>query len=125
MKRISILLAFIVVMSFNIVASSIASIYSITLTQVENREKKRDLPVKGHRTPARPIPCTVSENGIELAIGADDIISYELWDADGEICLGVYYDDIDAANHIFSTPGEYQLVIEAGDYYYIGYINSL
>lgn len=125
MKRISILLAFIVSMGFNIVASSIATIYSITLTQVENQKRERDLPVKGHRAPARPIPCTVSENGIEFAIGADDIISYELWNADGEICLGVYSDDIDAANHIFSTPGEYQLVIEAGDYYYIGYINSL
>lgn len=114
--------------SFNI--ASFAIEYSVNGKQINiycyaQGDRKIKQPDKGHRTPARPIPCTVSESGIEFAISADDITGYELWDADGKICLGVYSDDIYAANHIFTIPGEYQLVIETQESSYVGFISTL
>lgn len=99
--------------------------YNIYMKASNSDRPKKELGKGKHRTPTRPIPCTVSESGIEFAISADDITGYELWDADGEICLGVYSDDVDAANHIFSIPGEYQLVIETQESSYVGFISTL
>ena len=116
------------IQSLNVSAECYKS-YRIPLFKVSETETEVEPLIrpgsKGHRTPTRPIPCTVSESGIEFAIGTDDITGYELWDADGEICLGVYSDDIDAANHIFTIPGEYQLVIETQESSYVGFISTL
>lgn len=80
----------------------------------------------GRRTPPMPIPCTVSEaEGITVAIGEADILAYEIWDAEGAACEASYVEGTDAAVHLLSTPGEYQLRIVTSEYSYIGYITTL
>lgn len=73
-----------------------------------------------------PIPCTVSEaEGITAAINEADILAYEIWDAEGGACVASYVEGADAATHLLSTPGEYQLRIVTSEYSYIGYITTL
>ena len=110
-------------------ASNYTVSYSINLFKTYN-----DVPdhssspqtTKGRRTPPMPIPCTVSEaEGITAAIDEADIIAYEIWDAEGSGCVASYGEGTDAAAHLLSTPGEYQLRIVTSEYSYIGYITTL
>lgn len=127
MKKFVTFIAIVIACLFAVQAANYTS-YSITLIKTYNDEPTLSKgPDKGgHRTPPMPIPCTVSvAEGITAAIDEADIITYEIWDVEGEECIAVYANDTDAANHIFANPGEYQLCIITNEYSYIGYITTL
>lgn len=50
-----------------------------------------------------------------------DILSYEIWDTDGEICIASYTEESDFINALFSMEGEYQIHFSTEEYSYIGY----
>lgn len=127
MKKFVILIAIVIACLFAVQAANYTS-YSITLIKTYNDEPTLSKgPDKGgHRTPPMPVPCTVNEaEGITAAIDEADIIAYEIWDAEGAACVASYVEDTDAATHLLSTPGEYQLRIVTSEYSYIGYITTL
>lgn len=127
MKKFVTLIAIVMACLFAVQAENYTS-YSITLIKTYNNEPTLSKgPNKGgHRTPPMPIPCTVSEaEGITAAIDEADIIAYEIWDAEGAACVASYVEGADAATHLLSTPGEYQLRIVTSEYSYIGYITTL
>ncbi len=127
MKKFVTLIAIVMACLFAVQAANYTS-YSITLIKTYNNEPTLSKgPDKGgHRTPPMPIPCTVSEaEGITAAIDEADILAYEIWDAEGSVCEASYVEGTDAAAHLLSTPGEYQLRIVTSDYSYIGYITTL
>lgn len=127
MKKFVTFIAIVIACLFAVQAANYTS-YSITLIKTYNDEPTLSKgPDKGgHRTPPMPIPCTVSEaEGITAAIGEADIIAYEIWDAEGSVCEASYVEGADAATHLLSTPGEYQLRIVTSEYSYIGYITTL
>lgn len=130
MKKLFLILAILLFsLSSEIVyAGNLYSSYSLILIKVYNEKPDYSDPPKdkGRRTPARPIACTISEDeGITTNVVIEDIETYELWDIEGEECIAVYANDIDAASHLLSTPGEYQLRIITNEYSYIGYITTL
>ncbi len=128
MKKIITLVSIVIACLFAAQAANYAS-YTFNLFKYYNSDEPiiREKPdTKGHRTPPMPIPCTVSEaEGITAAINEADIIAYEIWDAEGSVCEASYVEGADAATHLLSTPGEYQLRIVTSEYSYIGYITTL
>lgn len=110
-------------------ASNYTLSYSINLIKTYNDEPNHSScpqTTKGRRSPQMPIPCIVSEaEGITVAIDEADILAYEIWDAEGSACVASYVEGSDAATHLLSTPGEYQLRIITNEYSYIGYITTL
>ena len=123
-----ILAALFLSLSTMISAAASYSCYTISLFKSYNENPDRGLKSDngGRRTPPIPIPCTVSEaEGITVAISEADIIAYEIWDAEGAACVASYVEGTDAATHLLSTPGEYQLRIVTSEYSYIGYITTL
>lgn len=77
---------------------------------------------EGNRAPSRPIFCTISAEGIQMDVDAEDIQLYEIWDADGELCIASYTEESDFINALFSLEGEYQIQFTTEDYTYIGYV---
>ena len=79
---------------------------------------------KGIRIPSRFIVCIISAEGIQMDVEAEEILSYEIWDADGEVCIASYTEESDFINALFSLEGEYQIQFTTEDYVYIGYISN-
>lgn len=109
-------------------AANYYPVYSLVLFRsYEEQPDHSDRPkTNTHRTPSRPIVCTISETeGIVTDVVIEGILAYELWDADGETCVAEFADSGLAAAYIYAVPGEYQLRIVTSDYSYIGYITTL
>lgn len=88
--------------------------------------QEHDADDDGHRAPGRPICCTISkDSGVTIPGCPDDIISYEIWDADGNICLFASTDQSDFIDEIFSSHGEFMIRLNSNVYTYIGYISTL
>ena len=97
---------------------------NVPLKKVKYERHNQDLDIDGRRSPAKPIMCVISGEGISLDI-ADDVETYEIWDGEGNACIAAYSDELDFTNHLFGVPGEYRIVFATADYYYIGYISTL
>ena len=79
----------------------------------------------GHRSAPMLTPCTISyRNGVTIFSieGTVNIVSYEIWGIDGEICLGVYNDERLFLDVLYSNKGEYIVVFTTADKKYKGYI---
>lgn len=127
MKKLVILITIVLASLFAVQATNYTT-YTFNLFKFYNNqtEHKKGTDNGGRRTPPMPVPCTVSEaEGITAAIDEADIIAYEIWDAEGAACVASYVEGADAATHLLSTPGEYQLRIVTSEYSYIGYITTL
>ena len=101
--------------------------YAITLNKVTAEETDpfhvNDTP-RGPRIPSRPIECTISqETGVTIYDCPDEIVSYEIWDADGNSCLSLCSDESDFLNDLFSLTGDFQIRFNSSDYTYIGYLS--
>lgn len=93
---------------------------------LSKRPKHDNTPLnpKGHRTPAAWSECIVSftDNCIETSV-AMDILSYELWDEDGESMLVSCATDHELVEFMSCISGSYQLRLVTEEYLYIGYVN--
>ncbi len=76
---------------------------------------------KGNRFVA--LTCTVSrENGVEISGTTDEIISYEIWDATGTVCIAYFTNEEEFVEYLFSLNGDFQLVFFFEDYTLTGEI---
>lgn len=78
----------------------------------------------GNRLPARRVMCTIGDDGVRIDgyIAEDDILSYEVWDASGEVCVASFADERDFINGLKLMYGDYQVRFAVADYLFIGYI---
>ncbi len=68
--------------------------------------------------------CTIGDDGVRIDgyIAEDDILSYEVWDASGEVCVASFADERDFINGLKLMYGDYQVRFAVADYLFIGYI---
>lgn len=52
----------------------------------------------------------------------EDIIDYEIWNLDGEVCISITDDEKCFVNQLFSLSENCQIRFNAGEYTYVGYI---
>lgn len=78
----------------------------------------------GNRLPARRVMCTIGDDGVRIDgyIAEDDILSYEVWDTSGEVCVASFTDERDFINGLKLLHGDYQVRFAVADYLFIGYI---
>lgn len=79
---------------------------------------------RGKRCPSRPVHCTVDTEQKSIAMDTDaDIISYEIWDIDGNIQFHTSTSDYNTVDYLMTISEEVQLRIVSDGYIYIGYID--
>ena len=78
-----------------------------------------------HKLPVRPVTCTISsENGVNISgVETSDIISFDVYDQSGELCLASFINDMDFVTFLFSLEGDYTLRFVTDGKTYIGYIS--
>lgn len=101
--------------------------YDIDLTETDGDDDEyiRNLANKGHRSAPMLTPCTISYvNGVTIfaTSGPVEILSYEIWDADGETCIGVYGSERVFLDVLYAVEGEYMVVFTTPGKIYKGYI---
>ena len=102
--------------------------YDVLLSESEESDGDdsihNDYP-KGHRSAPMLTPCTINYiNGVTIYSdeGSIDIVSYEIWNVNGETCHGVYPAERQFINALFANKGEYIVVFTTTDKKYTGYI---
>ena len=77
----------------------------------------------GRRSAPRPIHITISSiNGVTIPnVDKSEVISYEIYDLNGN-CIGAYIDDIDFANHLFSSNSTLQIKIILDGHILVGWV---
>ena len=84
---------------------------------------KTDKPRKGNRMPAHQETCVVDFTTMNIrSTLSNEIISYELWDENGEYAVMVCIDDTDMVGFMCTLTGNYQLHLVTADTSYMGYI---
>lgn len=92
----------------------------------EEPEEIPDYPGKNHhRLPARPINCTIStETGVSIpGVSTSEILSFEIYDESGELCLASFNDEMEFVSFLFSLEGEYVIRFVTENKSYTGYIS--
>ena len=114
-------------LSFYAVPAVAQSVYILPVIKVPStlEPQKNDLPEYGKRIPSRPIECTISQDsGVTIYDCPDEIVSYEIWDADGNSCLTLCSEESDFLNDLFSLTGDFQIRFNSSDYTYVGYLST-
>ncbi|MCM1331930.1 MAG: hypothetical protein NC248_04905 [Bacteroides sp.] len=76
----------------------------------------------GKRSPSKPVLCTLNfaEGTVELT-ASQEIITYEVWDADQEILIASFTESADLLNFLSNSSCCYTLCFLSEDYVYTGY----
>ncbi|MCM1093291.1 MAG: hypothetical protein NC421_04975 [Lachnospiraceae bacterium] len=76
----------------------------------------------GKRSPSKLILCTINfaEGTVELT-ATQEIITYEVWDADQEILIASFTESADLLKFLSNSSGCYTLCFLSEDYIYTGY----
>ena len=95
----------------------------VDMTQQDNSQDPDEKNNKGHRLPVRTQTCLIDfdSHTISTSVSAD-IISYELWDENGESIVLAFGTDSDMVVYLSEISGLYQLRLVTEKYTYIGYI---
>ena len=100
--------------------------YDIGLIETDgDNDRTKDPNSLGHRSAPMLTPCTISYvKGVTIfAIsGPVEILSYEIWDAAGETCIGVYGSERMFLDALYAVPDEYMVVFTTSEKIYKGYI---
>lgn len=98
--------------------------YSILLSTEENNfDPKKDKDIDNRRMPMRRTICYLSATtGVSISGYDNNFLSYEIWDAEGEICLGAFAEETAFISYLFSIEGEYQLRFITEEYSLVGNI---
>lgn len=99
--------------------------YNVRLTKWLSTEFSRnyDPDKKGNRSFPLQFDCTISKNsGTVIFNCPDEIIAYEIWDLEGDICLFITDEEKYFVNELFSLSVSCQIRLNAGEYTYVGYI---
>lgn len=124
MKKILILILALVVAGLTENAfSSVENNVQVTLTTQVNNNNHIRPPEKGNRKPSSPLISIVdfASGHIEVSTPTP-IISYELWDEEGETSIAAYPSDSELVQFMTGLDGVYQLRLVTDEYIYIGYI---
>lgn len=85
----------------------------------DEHEKDKDPDTK--RQPRRINQCVISHySGVDITGCDEPIVSYEVWDVEGDVCLGAYSDESDFIDSFFSMTGELQVRFQTETYTYVG-----
>ena len=120
MKKL--LSSIIILLALCITCPQVYSGGTTTRTVQLNKKHNQSNNQKGSRIPAGIVVCIISTEGIQMGVEPDGILSYEIWDTDGEICVASYTEESDFINALFSMEGEYQIHFSTEEYSYIGYV---
>lgn len=99
--------------------------YNVRLTKWLSTEFGRnyDPDKKGNRSFPLQFDCTISKNsGTVIFNCPDEIIAYEIWDLEGDVCLFITDEEKYFVNELFSLSVSCQIRLNAGEYTYVGYI---
>ncbi len=77
---------------------------------------------EGRRIPPKPIYCTISTEGINVAGLSEDIMTYEIWNETSEICLASFNGENEFLDFLFNQSGEFQIIFITENYCISGYI---
>lgn len=95
--------------------------YSIPLSSYTKPIKDKDKDQR--RAPGRDILCLLSKTGgVDFNGAVETITLYEIWDDNGDICLGSYNYESDFIEELFSLEGEYQLRFITDNLTLVGYV---
>lgn len=86
---------------------------SIHLVKIQDEEPENEIPSNpvGRRSNRRPLTGEITSSGVSIpGVEISDIISFEIYDQ-SSICLGIYSDEMDFVNALFSLSGEYEIVL--------------
>lgn len=119
MKKL--LSSIIILLALCIACPQIYSGGTTTRTVQLKKKPKHDNLQKGSRIPGIVV-CIINTEGIQMGVEPDGILSYEIWNSDGEICVASYTEESDFINALFSMEGEYQIHFSTEEYSYIGYV---
>lgn len=78
---------------------------------------------EGRKKPARPFICTIDEtSGIEFSNSeVEEILTYEIYDEQG-FCVGIFTDEMDFIECLFSLSGGYKIVFTTDEYDLVGVV---
>lgn len=95
---------------------------TVVLDEGYEKDKKEEDP-KGLRMPMASMTCIIhfTTNSIETN-RLSEIISYELWDEEGEFLMASYISDSDMVALLSTVSGVYQFRITTAETIYVGYI---
>lgn len=99
--------------------------YNVRLTKWLSTEfgRKHDPDKNGNRSFPSQFDCSISKNtGMIIYNCQDDIIAYEIWNLEGDICLFITDEEKYFVNELFSLSVSCQIRLTAGEYTYVGYI---
>lgn len=96
----------------------------ITLKKKPPKDYGTQLPPNKHRTPSQPIECVISSNVVSISadISTSDILSYEIWDTAGEVCLASFIDESDLIEYVFANDQEMQIQFVTESYVLAGFL---
>lgn len=125
MKKILIKLtiALSLIIGFGINAKAEPALPQVTVSLTE---EGKDIPEEspwGYRKPVAPILCNIDFNALSITtVRIPRVLSYELWDENGEAIIASYSNDYDMVSFLSSMTGVYQLRLVSAESSYIGFI---
>ena len=93
-------------------SASYETVQTIMMAKVETSQQNKlaNLP-KGRRMPSKKLRAEISLSGLYIpGIDNSDIISFEIYTSNG-ICMGVFSDEMEFIETLFSLSGEYEIRI--------------
>ncbi|MBD5333679.1 MAG: hypothetical protein HDR97_08090 [Bacteroides sp.] len=79
---------------------------------------------KNKRIPSARVICTIDFVNLTVTGNfSSDLLSYEVWDEEGQQCLESFTQESTFVEYLYSAEGIYQLRFYSDSYVYIGYIS--
>lgn len=79
---------------------------------------------KNKRIPSARVICTIDFVNLTVTGNfSSDLLSYEVWDEEGQQCLESFTRESTFVEYLYSAEGVYQLRFYSDSYVYIGYIS--
>ena len=79
---------------------------------------------KNKRIPSARVICTIDFVNLTVTGNfSSDLLSYEVWDEEGQQCLESFTRESTFVEYLYSAEGTYQLRFYSDSYVYIGYIS--
>lgn len=96
--------------------------HTVGVTQSSEPYYVDDGPVR-HRTPPRPIICTITPDGVKIpSVNTEDIIGYDVFSPVGN-CIASFTSEQDFISFIYGIHGIFEIRIHVDGYVYHGCAN--
>ena len=98
---------------------------SIPLKPVDD-EGENKTPDRGHRSQSIRVTCSIDYDANEVTLTPareEEILTYEIWDADGCVCLGIYFYASSFLGHL-SQLSKATIVLHTESKSYSGYYSN-